>query len=568
MASLRLIYLTLMAAALLLCPGCGCMSGAGSESQSASRSPSTPSYNPPTGLSYAPSVKTGYDGVTIAALVPTVTGTVTNFSISPPLPSGLTLNSTTGLISGTPVGVAASTVYMVTASNADGNATATVTIVIGPNFTVTSTGNGGDGNPGDSSCNNGSGQCTLRAAVEEANAGTLPVKINLPDGTYSLAGQEIPVTSSVNLNGTSQAGTILDAGGLSRIFNSTSLDLSVTKLTIQNGSGGSTGTSQGGGIKHARAGSSLTLDQVTMSGNQTDADSYGGGAIYYGSGSKLTISNSIFNGNSQTQGNGSTLGGGAIFINSLGTVTISASQFTGNSATASGGAIYDKSAGMVISDSTFDTNSSNDIFGGGGAIYSDSPKLKRNLFKGNNANGNGGGLFLSQSQFGSIENCTFYSNSASAVGGIGGKGGALYVQWAIIDGSLFSNNTLVANTASISAGGYYCSNCLTADRFLNNIFSANTNGNCAFQLGGANSQGSNIDSANTCGFAGTGDLINTDPLVVAGAPASNGGPTLSIALQAGSPARDAGASAGCPATDQRGVDRPNNGQCDIGAYEY
>ena len=48
----------------------------------------------------------------------------------------------------------------------------------------------------------------------------------------------------------------------------------------------------------------------------------------------------------------------------------------------------------------------------------------------------------------------------------------------------------------------------------------------------------------------------------------NGGPTLTHALQAGSPAIDAADDAVCPATDQRGVDRPQGAACDVGAYEY
>ncbi len=80
------------------------------------------------------------------------------------------------------------------------------------------------------------------------------------------------------------------------------------------------------------------------------------------------------------------------------------------------------------------------------------------------------------------------------------------------------------------------------------------------------SAGYNLDGDNTCGLTGPDDLPNLnpglDPL------ASNGGPTLTHALQSTSPARDNGGS--CLATDQRGFPRPRpvGGTCDIGAYEY
>ena len=41
----------------------------------------------------------------------------------------------------------------------------------------------------------------------------------------------------------------------------------------------------------------------------------------------------------------------------------------------------------------------------------------------------------------------------------------------------------------------------------------------------------------------------------------------SMALLFGSAAIDAGDNAVCPATDQRGVTRPQGGQCDVGAFE-
>ena len=52
-------------------------------------------------------------------------------------------------------------------------------------------------------------------------------------------------------------------------------------------------------------------------------------------------------------------------------------------------------------------------------------------------------------------------------------------------------------------------------------------------------------------------------------PADNGGPTRTMALEAGSSALDIvpSSGAGCPQTDQRGVTRPHGSACDAGAYE-
>ena len=60
-------------------------------------------------------------------------------------------------------------------------------------------------------------------------------------------------------------------------------------------------------------------------------------------------------------------------------------------------------------------------------------------------------------------------------------------------------------------------------------------------------------------------MNNTDPQL--GPFADNGGPTLTMALLPGSPAIDAGTVLGAPATDQRGVPRPQGAGVDIGAFE-
>ncbi|CAM5726647.1 CSLREA domain-containing protein OS=Streptomyces violarus OX=67380 GN=FHS41_000367 PE=4 SV=1 [Streptomyces violarus] len=77
------------------------------------------------------------------------------------------------------------------------------------------------------------------------------------------------------------------------------------------------------------------------------------------------------------------------------------------------------------------------------------------------------------------------------------------------------------------------------------------------------SQGNNLDGDGSCRLTAAGDLPSRAPVI--GPLADNGGPTDTVALLPGSPALDA--ADGCPATDQRGVARPQGAACDIGAYE-
>jgi Putative Ig domain len=82
---------------------------------------------PPSGLSYAqpPAFVINH---AIAPLMPTVTGQVTSYAVAPALPTGLALDSATGASSGTPTAIAAKSSYTVTAGNAGGSTTASVSI--------------------------------------------------------------------------------------------------------------------------------------------------------------------------------------------------------------------------------------------------------------------------------------------------------------------------------------------------------------------------------------------------------------------------------------------------------
>ena len=57
-------------------------------------------------------------------------GDVVSWTVSPTLPAGLSLDSATGTISGTPTSTSPSTIYTVTATNTGGSASATITIIV------------------------------------------------------------------------------------------------------------------------------------------------------------------------------------------------------------------------------------------------------------------------------------------------------------------------------------------------------------------------------------------------------------------------------------------------------
>jgi hypothetical protein len=125
------------------------------------------------------------------------------------------------------------------------------------------------------------------------------------------------------------------------------------------------------------------------------------------------------------------------------------------------------------------------------------------------------------------------------------------------------NPTFVTNTASTANSGGNITGTATLKNTLLTGGQANGSANnCGVA---PSSNGYNLDSGNTCGLTATGDLTNTNPLI--GVLQNNGGRTLTHALMQASPAINQGTNTGCPATDQRGVSRPQGSTCDIGAYE-
>jgi CSLREA domain-containing protein len=244
-------------------------------------------------------------------------------------------------------------------------------------------------------------------------------------------------------------------------------------------------------------------------------------------------------------------GGGGIY--NAGTLTLRNSVIAANWVGNIGGGIYNGGT-LIVTRSTFSGNSAG---GYGGGIYLGASAATTNVtsstFSGNSSANRGGGISSSGTL--TVMNSTFSGNSASvAGGGIDNAAGTTTV----------TNGTFSGNYAGIAGGGIYKAGGAVSVTVKNTIVANSpAGGNCS---GDITNGGNNLDSGATCLWgSNNGSLSNTDPRL--GPVANNGGPTQTMALLAGSPAIGTGTNVGCPATDQRGVTRPQGSQCDLGAYE-
>ncbi len=265
------------------------------------------------------------------------------------------------------------------------------------------------------------------------------------------------------------------------------------------------------------------INNVTLTGAGAGSTIIDGGGIDRPfdtfSGYTITLENmTITNGNS---GASDVAHAGGIY--NAATLTVRNSTISSNTSGGDGGGIYNVGGSLTLIGSTVSGNSADE----GAGIYATAPTTIQNSTLSGNAASLPGGA-ISTNSIATIQNSTFAANSASS-------GDDLYAQ---ASGSITADHTILAST----------------------------NGTiCATAGGSLLSSGYNIDRFNTCGFAATGDLTNTDPLL--GALADNGGSTQTYALQSGSPAIDAGNTTCNVTTDQRGEARPSGANCDIGAFE-
>ena len=346
---------------------------------------------------------------------------------------------------------------------------------------------------------NDTGAGSLRAAITSANSSPT-----------------VATTINFSVSGTITLGSALPAIANSSPNGSLTIDGSGQSITVDGAS-----TFQ---ILTVNSGATLTVENLTMSDGSA---TLGGGIENEGT---LTVSNCTFSGDIGTDGGD----GGAIY--NTGVLTVTNSTFSGNSA-GSGGAL-DNHATLTITSSTFSGNSA--PMGAGGAIRNvGSLKLTNSTFSGNSADvaGLGGAIDNANGASMTIANSTFSGNSVSGEDQFGhtGHGGVI---------ENFGSATLSGVILAASTGGGNCDNVFPGSKL-------------------PTSAGFNISDDSSCGFSGTSinssTTLNLDPRGLQ----NNGGPTQTIALEAGSDAIDLIPSTACvdanglPLTlDQRSLPRP------------
>ena len=451
-------------------------------------------------------------------------------------------------------------------------------------------------------------KCTLRAAIQAADnqPSATGVTINVPAGVYKLTVMDPTATATylyvnnpgpLNIVGAGASSTTVDANFTDRAFFLTNGGVTISGLTIANGSSGGLGHvsscpspgsisgSPDGGAIYLQNGS-LTLQDDVITGNI--AGGYGGG-IYTQSTGALTLAGVTVSHNTSCANSEGPRAGGGIDTYDRGPLTIRGSTISDNTASnGNGGGIAETESNGTTK--IYDTTiSGNHAFDGGGieASAGGTFLLFGDLLSGNKASNYGGGFDNSGNDTDTFINTTIAGNSASSGGG-GIETGTNFSEGPLtaetISFSTLDDNTSSSGFGNIDNGAGECS--FASTQVPSQCGGAAVDDSIVIRGGGGNchpgsvvSLGHNVfddtsDHGTQCG-ATSSDIVTASPKVAG--LADNGGQTQTEALLPGSPAVDAANVARCTSetknpsgnqVDQRGfVPRPQGARCDIGAFE-
>lgn len=366
-------------------------------------------------------------------------------------------------------------------------------------FVVNSVGDQMDFTPGDGICETILGECTLRAAIEEANVlgRTAIIDIGLRPRTISVQGGQLDITGDIFLDGT---GSTLDAAAASRIFDvADGASLTVRNLTL---TGGMVTDDSGGAIRNA---GTLRMRRSSITNSHATGAGASGGGIFNSDG-LVDISDTVISGSSATRAGGAieanagiTLivdsemsgndagaapgNGGALHLTGQGVVTVIDSTIVRNVAASEGGGLWNSSTGvMTVDGCTLRSNDANGMSAdhGGGGLFNDGGfmTVRATIVRDNEAlmgSGSGGGVFNNGGELQIIRSLIEDNRSSRAGGGIEvvagstrivgsrislnntgsspGNGGGLHLTGA---GDVWVvGTTVVSNTASSEGGGLW-----------------------------------------------------------------------------------------------------------------
>ena len=334
-------------------------------------------------------------------------------------------------------------------------------------------------------------------------------------------------------------------GALGVLSEDNAASLRIETSTFRRNRAGTSGDHGWGGAVGIRGSVAYSDANSTYVKNRSVGDDAYGGAVYSDTQQSSRFTGSTFIGNSSGPKSGGDGHGGAVFANNQAGTAFSQVTMTGNRTATYGGAIDTSSDGFAVSverSTLADNTAGNDVTSGyGGSIYTFDGVL-------------------------TVENSTITDNHAlQGTDSFHSLGGGIYIEGYTL-GLRYS--TITGNRATRGGGVWSESNTgsIVGTILTGNRRPGGARQECLSDAGRPvlHSLGGNVLGQKAC-VTGTrsGDKVGKKPRLHT--LEDNGGPTMTMALSAKSPAVGI-ATYQCPTTDQRGKDRPSN-HCDAGAYE-